>query len=378
MIIFTKNKYMKRSLFFALFAVGVYTTGQAQNVGINTSNPLAALHVVDSSVVFTANGQVSEVPGPLAIQGEGRRMMWYAGKGSFRTGYVVDTNWNRQNIGYYSFGAGYNVMAFGTNSIAFGANTKALGNFSTAFGSGSSACASYATAFGLTTKASGDYSTALGGSTLASGLYSTAFGNSSTASGYISTAFGLFTNASGWGATAFGNYTSAASNYSSAFGNNTVAKGFSGTVVGMYNDSLLIASQMTVTDNTPLFVVGNGNSNEVRSNALTVRKNGDVQFKGIIRNGDGTMSKKLSATAVVNASFTAGETKTFAINWPSAFAGAPEAYVGNIVNAGTGFSDVIMYIYNATATGATLYVRNTTGGTITPNFSVKLIAIGGE
>ncbi|HMD00896.1 MAG TPA: hypothetical protein VKH37_12120, partial [Ferruginibacter sp.] len=44
----------------------------AQNVGIGTSAPSARLHVSDSSVVFSAAGDIINVPGNPPLSGQGR------------------------------------------------------------------------------------------------------------------------------------------------------------------------------------------------------------------------------------------------------------------------------------------------------------------
>jgi hypothetical protein len=87
-------------------------------------------------------------------------------------------------------------------------------------------------------------------------------GSGTIASGYTSTAMGFFSNAGGW--------------HSTAMGANTIAKGFSSTVLGIFNDSILTNNQTAVSSTTPLFIVGNGDGNTTRSNAMTVLKNGNI------------------------------------------------------------------------------------------------------
>jgi hypothetical protein len=53
------------------------------------------------------------------------------------------------------------------------------------------------------------------------------------------------------------------------------ANGYGSMVVGRFNDSI-IAAESALTSNTPLFMVGNGNGFNARSNALVVRANGRV------------------------------------------------------------------------------------------------------
>ena len=56
----------------------------AQNVGIGTITPLARLHVVDSNVIFSANGESHSAY--LPILPAGRRLIWYPGRAAFRVG----------------------------------------------------------------------------------------------------------------------------------------------------------------------------------------------------------------------------------------------------------------------------------------------------
>jgi hypothetical protein len=156
---------MKKILLPLFLAIGFYTS--AQNIGIGTTTPLARLHVTDSSVVFSAVGPAPGPAGRPPVSGEGRRMMWYADKAAFRAGYVANTNWDKDNIGFYSMAFGYDSKASGSFSIAMGGGT-ASGNVSTAMG-------------GVTT-AFGDYSTAMGWYTWAKAFAGTAIGVSNDTS----------------------------------------------------------------------------------------------------------------------------------------------------------------------------------------------------
>lgn len=109
----------------------------------------------------------------------------------------------------------------------------------------------------------GDYSTALGYGPIASGLASTALGyNTTTASGNSSTALGDSTIASGFSSTALGYGTTAKSAYE--------------TVVGRYNTDYTPANTTGWTSTDRLFVIGNGTDSSARSDALVVRKSGNV------------------------------------------------------------------------------------------------------
>ena len=289
-------------LLVSFFAV---LTATAQNVGIGTPTPLARLHVTDSSVLFSATGEVPIIQGNPPISGEGRRMMWYADKAAFRAGYVETTQWNKSNIGEISIGLGYNVTASGFNSTALGTSTIASGSTSTAMGVFTIASGIYSTAMGYVSTASGDFSTAMGVSTTASGNISTASGLSSVASGSFSTAMGVGTTASGSASTAMGNLTTAsggsstaigdhltasgnistamgyvstaAGDYSSVFGSFITANSWASTSLGRYNDPIVTSPTTTWVGTEPLLIVGNGTGDGVnRSNALMLLKNGNM------------------------------------------------------------------------------------------------------
>ena len=224
---------MKKILLF-LFALPAVANLTAQNVGIGTTTPLARLHVADSSVVFSANGDINILlpAGNPPISGFGRRMMWYPDKAAFRAGYANGVEWNKDSIGNYSFAVGAINKASGLASIAMGYANIASGAGSTAMGNGTNASGNLSTAMGKFTKASGDFSTAMGESTIASGDFSTAMGFFTTASGDNSVAMGQSTDATGTSSTAMGNNTTASGNYAVAMGQNNTASGINSTAMG--------------------------------------------------------------------------------------------------------------------------------------------------
>lgn len=140
-------------------------------------------------------------------------------KGAFRTGAINNRNWDENQRGDYSFGAGYNVQATETAAIALGYQTTA-NNFGT-------------TAFGFNTTASFEFATAFGRNSTASGLSATAFGESTLASGNTAVAFGIGTTASGTHSTAFGANNTASGTYATAWGWQNEAYSFGETVFGL-------------------------------------------------------------------------------------------------------------------------------------------------
>lgn len=235
---------MKKQFFMAMISsllpAIAFTQGR---VGINTVSPQAMLHVKDSSVLFSGATSLPSVT-PPPVSGQGIRMMWYPVKAAFRVGFVSNTNWDKDSIGNYSLAAGYNTKAFGFGDVAFGNQASATGGASFAYGSFTSATGNASTAHGFTTKATNSYSTAMGAFTEASGYTSTAMGYGTVSDGYASTSLGY--------------NTTALANYSAVMGNQTVAKSFSGTVIGLFNDSAYTPNASGISSTNRIFEIGNG------------------------------------------------------------------------------------------------------------------------
>lgn len=187
-------------------------------VGIGTTTPQARLHVTDSSVLFSASGDLPGITTPPPASGDGRRMMWYADKAAFRTGYVGSfgsTYWNEANIGNYSFATGNNTRASGANSFAANLATTASGNESVAFGNNGTASGERSFAFngtasnvgaiamGSGAQATADDAIAFGASSISTGIYSVCIGPS-IASGSFGVAIGLQNKAGGMFSLALG------------------------------------------------------------------------------------------------------------------------------------------------------------------------------
>ena len=302
-------------LFFLLVSTVIIAMSSiAQNVGIGTTNPLARLHVADSSVLFTGVFiQSSRFP---PISGPGYRMMWFPSKAAFRVGYVGGPNWDRDSIGVYSFAAGYDTKAKGMHSFASGYLSKANVDYSTAMGSSiangfssmalGSSCTSngeQSTAMGYFSQSNGNYSTAIGYINDAAGLASTAIGRSSSSIGDYSTTIGYSSQSLGYGSmalgyqdTARGQYavalgyknnahgaysmamgieSNARSFYSTSMGLGTLAKASGSFVTGIYNDTSDAPILNFFGETDRIFQIGNGYYSS-RSNAVTVLKNGNT------------------------------------------------------------------------------------------------------
>lgn len=229
-------------------------------VGIGTTQPAARLHVQDSSVVFSAVGNIPGTPGDPPISGAGRRMMWYPDKGAFRVGYVSSNQWNKDSIGNYSFATGSETVAKGENSIALGDKARAEGVLSLAMGNRA--------------RAEGVNSTSIGNLTYSGGTLSFALGERTHSIGNYSFALGLLCRANGDYSTAMGERSYSNGINSFAIGYNIKAKSYAGTVLGMYNDTLDNPGGLPSSTDR-IFQIGNGIAS-VLSNAMTVLKNGNI------------------------------------------------------------------------------------------------------
>ena len=195
-------------------------------------------------------------------------------------------------IGWEAHAEGSSTLAKGTGSHAEGRLTKALGTWSHAEGDIYSKATGYASHSESRAKANGDYSHAEGYAT-AGGDYSHAEGYSLTqANGDYSHAEGYNTVASGESSHAEGYYTVASGDYSHAEGNATASGDYSHaqnrktiaakeaqTALGRYNKEDTTAGAY----GDYAVIIGNGASENSRSNALTVSWQGSVETAGYIQ-----------------------------------------------------------------------------------------------
>lgn len=147
----------------------------------------------------------------------------------------------------------------------------------------------YSFSVGYDNTASSDLSYAEGGGTTASGLLSHAEGEYTTASNYASHAEGSNTKASGNYSHAEGFSTEASSSFSHAEGNETTATARSNHVFGEYN-----VSDINSPDERGQYIeiVGNGTSDEERSNARTLDWSGNETLAGSLTLGSTTLTEE--------------------------------------------------------------------------------------
>lgn len=131
-------------------------------------------------------------------------------------------------------------------------------------------------AFGYETTASGKYSYANGWKNVASGDYSQAEGLNTTASGYNSHSEGRDTIASG----------------------DTAHTEGSGTIASCNNQHTEGSYNIEDTEGKYLHIVGNGTSDNDRSNAHTLDRQGNAWYAGDISNGTGSLNGVLNSTNI--------------------------------------------------------------------------------
>lgn len=167
---------------------------------------------------------------------------------------------NSSKSGLRSIAVGNGASALGNYSSSFGSNTRANGINSHAEGSGSQSNGQSSHAEGVDTQATGDFSHAEGQTSFANGQASHAEGNSTTNGNYSH---------------AEGNSTVASGENSHAQNLGTIANGVSQTALGKYN----------VADTTSAVIIGNGSSNDARSNIFTIDWNGNAFIANKITQG---------------------------------------------------------------------------------------------
>lgn len=171
--------------------------------------------------------------------------------------------------------SGQRSHAEGYNTIANESGTHAEGNSTTASGYASHA-------EGATTTASGQCSHVEGHQTTASEQFSHAEGYATTASGSASHAEGANTTASGYYSHAEGDGTTAEGKYSHSEGINTVANHKSQHVFGEYNVADTSTASADARGNY-VEIVGNGTTNNARSNARTLDWSGNEVLAGNLK-----------------------------------------------------------------------------------------------
>lgn len=189
--------------------------------------------------------------------------------------------------GKNSFGFGTNTTASGTASIAGGINSIANDTASVAIGEDSEARGKYAIALGKVAYVNAANAVAIGSYCNVQSQYSLAFGlnNVIPQNSWYSTAIGAGNFATKDGAIAVGRDNRAEGLSSVAIGTQNTAHSFGEVVLGTWAGNYTPLNPFGKNPKDRLFVLGNGESHEARSNALVVLKSGDASYQGGITLG---------------------------------------------------------------------------------------------
>jgi hypothetical protein len=229
------------------------------NIGLGTISPIEKFHLSGGNLLV--QGSLATSP-TLSVSGAGTRMFFYPKKGAFRAGGVNSGDWNDVNIGNYSTAFGLDAAAIGTNSFAVGpyANAEGVNSFSLGLGAWTTGLNSFA--IGNSTWAEGEKSLAIGASAHSIGISSIALGNAAFAAKNYAVAIGSGSSAHG--------------ENSITLGSNITASSYAEVALGSYGTNHTINSSAAWNTNDRILTVGNGASDNSRSDALVILKNGNT------------------------------------------------------------------------------------------------------
>lgn len=192
----------------------------------------------------------------------------------------VDTNGFME--GTYNFIAGDNTQISGDQNAVFGRNVSAFGNRNAGFGGGNvidgysnieaglhnNTSGSCNAVFGMDNNVSGSSNAVLGNQCKANGNQNIIAGYKNEITNDNNAAFGENNSAVGYSNIVAGNINTVSGTGNAVFGRGNTVTGQSNTIIGEF-----------ATTGDYYFAVGNGTAANNRSNALEVRKNGDIYYK---------------------------------------------------------------------------------------------------
>ncbi|MFN0201278.1 MAG: tail fiber domain-containing protein [Bacteroidia bacterium] len=274
------------------------TANYSTSIGLETKS--TGIRSFSTNYKSEANGQYSIAMGDRSIVN---------GNYSIAMGQLCNTSGgNAVGIGSYTVAAGSNSFAIGTTinangnqSFAIGHNSSANGEYSTTLGSENFANGNFSITLGRGNQTTGVGAIAMGNGTHAEGAYSTTMGDATHAKDNMCTAIGQEGIAQGWGSTVIGYRTKTYDNYGLAMGTETNVYGrhatamglftrtfsYAETAIGLYNTIYTASSTTGFIDTDRLFVIGNGDADYQRSDAMVILKNGNTTLNGDLTiNGD--------------------------------------------------------------------------------------------
>lgn len=285
------------------YAFGHYNTangGQATAVGRSNSATgyrATAIGYSNSAALYTTAVGYGNAASNIRANAMGYSN-FASGQYSSAVGYNNDARATRSSAfgadnyinGSYSCGFGYSNYSNSSNATAIGYDNDARGYGSTSVGFSNYSSNSYTTAIGVDNDARGYRSTSVGFSNYVTGYEAIAFGFENTASATQSTSIGSYVTASGVGSTGVGRGVLAIGSYSYGFGRSVAVSADNATAVGTfltadhayeivtghYNDISVSGNTTSWVSTDRIFSVGNGQTSTLRSNALTILKNGNT------------------------------------------------------------------------------------------------------
>ena len=163
---------------YASIAIGLFSDSGTLGNGISSVNTDPLFYIGNgtnavnrhNTMVVYKNGTIvsknpttllnSNNPYDIPVTGTGTRLVWIPERSAFRVGTVTGSQWD--NLGPWSFAAGYDTRANGNNTTAFGLATEATGVGAFAMGESTGAFGNISTSMGQGTIANAFGSVALG------------------------------------------------------------------------------------------------------------------------------------------------------------------------------------------------------------------------
>lgn len=195
-----------------------------------------------------------------------------------------------QALGNYSHSEGSNTSATGEDSHSEGYYTIATERYSHAEGRGTSAQ-------GEDSHAEGYFTSAVGKNAHSEGESSKAKGETSHSEGYDTSAIGNYSHAEGYQTIANSNYSHSEGQETSAMGIGSHAEGYRTKAGSMY---MHVCGKFNQTSSNALFVVGNGNANNSRSDAFIIDLAGNVTASGNMFTSAGQVVTDVMLTSATN------------------------------------------------------------------------------
>lgn len=229
------------------------------------------------------NANNTSYPPTSPTSGNGTRMAWIPARSAFQAG-TFNTNdgsvrFISENIGLFSFCGGLNAEARSRGGIALGIDAISDGTSNTI-------------AFGETVRANGTNCLVMGQNSWANANNSILGGfNSSIQEGTSNTIL-------------FGESATANANNSYGLGRGLNMNTFGCLFLGSFNLKTIGVNPTTWVPTDPLFVLGNGQSDAIRSDAMVVQKNGIVNINTIPDNSTTyrlRVGGSISATSTIQA-----------------------------------------------------------------------------